>query len=429
MERSLAGDLQSLPDGSSVVINGWAQEIRSLKNLVFVVVRDSTGQIQATFKRDNFPDMDTLSNLSRESVISVTGKLNLKSKSKTGMEIEATGISILNVSESPLPLGIIDPVEADFETRLNNRFLDLRKPVKASIFRIKSSMLWGIRDYLHRENFVEVQTPKIVAAATEGGADLFPVKYFEREAYLNQSPQLYKEILISSGIDRVFEVGPAFRAEEHNTVRHLNEFTSVDIEMAFSDHNAAMTMLENSVKSGIENVLKSNSRDLEILGLKVEVPEVPFPRISYEECRQIASSNGVEIPFGEDLSVEALKFIGDKFHDFYFIIDWPSSLRPFYTMPKKDDPRYTNSYDLQYREKEITSGAQRVHNPDILIKRFMEKGLKAENFEFYIKAFRYGMPPHAGWGLGLERLLMILLDLPNIREGTLFPRDRTRIVP
>ena len=169
MERSLAAELPSLPDGSSVVLKGWAQEIRSLKNLVFVIVRDSTGMVQATFKRDNFPNMDMLSILSRESVISVEGKLNLRSKSKTGIEIEATGITILNASESPLPLGIIDPVEADFDTRLNNRFLDLRKPVKASIFRIKSSMIWGIRKYLHGQNFVEVQTPKIVAAATEGG--------------------------------------------------------------------------------------------------------------------------------------------------------------------------------------------------------------------------------------------------------------------
>ena len=429
MERNLAGNLQSLHDGSKVVIMGWAQEIRSLKNLVFVVIRDSSGQMQATFKRENFSNMDFISSLSRESVIRVEGKLNLQAKSKAGLEIEATSFSIINPSETPLPLGIVDPVEADFETRLNNRFLDLRKPVKGSIFRIKSSMLWGIREYLHKQNFVEVQTPKIVAAATEGGADLFPIKYFEKEAYLNQSPQLYKEILISSGIDRVFEVGPAFRAEEHNTVRHLNEFTSVDIEMAFSDHNAAMSMLENAVKMGIESVLKSNSKELEMLGLKVESPMVPFPRISYEECRKIASSNGVEIPFGEDLSVEALKFIGEKFHDFYFIVDWPSSLRPFYTMPKEGDEKYTNSYDLQFREKEITSGAQRVHNPEILVKRFMEKGLKPENFEFYIKAFKYGMPPHAGWGLGLERLLMILLDLQNIREATLFPRDRTRIVP
>lgn len=429
MERNLAVNLQSLPDGSKVVIMGWAQEIRSLKNLVFVVIRDSSGQVQATFKRENFSNMDFISSLSRESVIRVEGKLNLQAKSKAGLEIEATSFSIVNSSETPLPLGIVDPVEADFETRLNNRFLDLRKPVKGSIFRIKSSMLWGIREYLHKQNFVEVQTPKIVAAATEGGADLFPIKYFEKEAYLNQSPQLYKEILISSGIDRVFEVGPAFRAEEHNTVRHLNEFTSVDIEMAFSDHNAAMSMLENAVKMGIESVLKSNSRELEMLGLKVESPMVPFPRISYEESRKIASSNGVEIPFGEDLSVEALKFIGEKFHDFYFIVEWPSSLRPFYTMPKEEDEKYTNSYDLQFREKEITSGAQRVHNPEILVKRFMEKGLKPENFEFYIKAFKYGMPPHAGWGLGLERLLMILLDLQNIREATLFPRDRTRIVP
>ncbi|MCY0851676.1 MAG: aspartate--tRNA(Asn) ligase, partial [Thermoplasma acidophilum] len=338
-------------------------------------------------------------------------------------------ISIVNEAEAPLPLPIVDPVQADLETRLNSRFMDLRKRNISAIFRIESALLWGIRQYLHSQKFIEVHTPKIVAAATEGGSDLFPVRYFEKDAYLNQSPQLYKEVLMSAGFDRVFEVGPAFRAEEHNTTRHLNEFTSIDIEMSFADHNDAMAMLENAIRSGIENAVKENAEDFESLGVSIGVPETPFPRITYEQCIDLLRKDGIDFTFGDDFSPEQLRMIGSRFSGFYFITEWPSSVRPFYTMPKAEDPRLTNSFDLQYREIEVTSGAQRVHDPKMLIQRFSEKKLDVKSFQFYVDAFRYGMPPHAGWGLGLERLTMILLGLNNIRETTLFPRDRTRIVP
>ncbi len=429
MIRTAIGDLNSVGQGEKVRLNGWVQDLRRLKSIAFVVLRDHTGTVQVTLKPDALSNYNEVSELSRESVLEIEGKVDRKSGAKAGMEIQALSVNILNISRSPLPLGIDDPVEADFDTRLNNRFLDLRKKENNIIFRVESSLLWGMRKYLMSQNFVEVHTPKIVAAATEGGADLFKVKYFEKDTYLNQSPQLYKEILMSSGMDRVFEVGPAFRAEEHNTPRHLNEFTSVDIEMSFADHNDAMAMLENAVKSGIEEVLKNNADALKLLGKELKVPEVPFPRITYKECVKILEKKGSTFNYGEDFNTEHLKEIGGKFPGFYFITEWPATVRPFYTMPKQDDPSLTNSYDLQFGEKEITSGAQRVHDPDMLEKRFMEKGLNPSDFEFYIKAFRYGMPPHAGWGLGLERLTMIILDIPNIRSVTLFPRDRTRVVP
>ncbi len=429
MNRTLIRDLIAVEQGEKVRLNGWVQDLRRLKSISFIIIRDHTGTVQVTLKPDAISNYDTVSELSRESVLEIDGKVDRKSGAKSGMEIQALSVNILNISRSPLPLGINDPVEADFDTRLNNRFLDLRKPENNLIFRVESSLLWGMRKYLMSQNFVEVHTPKVVAAATEGGADLFRVKYFEKETYLNQSPQLYKEILMSSGMDRVFEVGPAFRAEEHNTPRHLNEFTSVDIEMSFSDHNDAMAMLENAVKSGIEEVLKNNLESLEVLGKKLEDPEVPFPRITYKDCVKIIEKKGFTFNFGEDFNTEHLREIGKEFSGFYFITEWPASVRPFYTMPNPEDPTLTNSYDLQFGEKEVTSGAQRVHDPDMLEKRFMEKGLSPSDFEFYINAFRYGMPPHAGWGLGLERLTMIILDIPNIRSVTLFPRDRTRVVP
>ncbi|MCL5441729.1 MAG: aspartate--tRNA(Asn) ligase [Candidatus Thermoplasmatota archaeon] len=429
MERTYLAKVQGAAVNSEINVCGWIQELRALKNIVFIVLRDNTGTVQVTLKPENISNINEVRELERESVICVTGVIPEKTKSTSNREIVASSLVILNRAEKPLPLGITDPVSADFETRLNNRFLDLRKRENALVFRIESSMLWGMRRFFHSKNFVEIHTPKIVAAATEGGADLFGVRYFEKEAYLNQSPQLYKEIMMSAGLDRVFEVGPAFRAEQHNTVRHLNEFTSVDIEMSFADHHDAMHMLENAIRAGIEGTLEELGPEIASSGIRMEIPEVPFPRISYRECIAFLKTRGVDVTFGEDFSPEQLREIGSQYSGFYFITGWPSSLRAFYTMPSAEDPEISNSFDLQYNEKEITSGAQRVHDPELLTKRFLSKGLNPDDFDFYIRAFRYGMPPHAGFGLGLERLVMILCNLQNIREATLFPRDRTRIVP
>ncbi|MGP6207328.1 aspartate--tRNA(Asn) ligase [Cuniculiplasma sp. SKW3] len=427
MKEFFISDLDRRKPGEKLVINGWAQDIRILKNVGFIVMRDQSGLVQVTVKKDS-PSFNELSGISRESVISVTGTVPENVQSKIGREFLAETISLLNVAESPLPLGIVDEVEVDFDTRFNNRFMDLRKPEHSRIFRAKSAILWGIRSFLMSQGFTEVQTPKIVSAATEGGADLFRVKYFEKEAFLNQSPQLYKEMLIASGIERVFEVGPAFRAEEHNTPRHLNEFTSIDIEMAFADHNDAMHMLENAIAHGIENFLNTvpGAKDFSLLK---EPPKTPFPRITYEECVSILAENGVKVGKGEDLNNEQLKIIGSRMDGFYFITHWPREVRPFYTSLLEDNKDFTKSFDLQFREIELTSGAQRVHNPQVLKSKIEEKGLDSSNFEFYLKTFRYGMPPHAGWGLGLERLTQVILNLPNVREASLFPRDRTRVFP
>lgn len=401
MPRVYIGSLRELNHNDNVEIYGWLQDLKLLKNVSFLIMRDRTGTVQVTFK--NTPDIvNLLKELPRESVLKISGKINKKSVSKSGLEVSGESVEVLNRSERPLPLPVIDPVQADLETRLNNRFIDLRKRDVSSIFNAESSILWGIREFLHSQGFIEVHTPKIVAAATEGGADLFPVKYFENDAYLNQSPQLYKEILMSSGFEKVFEVGPAFRAEEHNTTRHLNEFTSIDIEMSFADHNDAMRILENAVKSGIENMINENGKDLQENGINISIPEIPFPRITYKECIKLLEKEGLEFQFGNDFSPEELRIIGRNFKDFYFITEWPSSLRPFYTMPNRDDPTITNSFDLQYREVEVTSGAQRVHDPDLLLKRFNEKKLNIDSFKFYIQAFKYGMPHMLAGGSALK---------------------------
>lgn len=428
MEFFTVSGLRSLKSDTDVRLSGWIQDVRVTKNLVFLIFRDYTGLAQLTVKRDGWAGIDVTS-ISRESAVSVQGKYLVKGMSKLGVEILLSGISVLNAAGTPLPLAISDPVISDVETRLDHRSLDLRKREVSRIFRAKSTLLWGIRKFLRENGFEEVQTPKIVAASTEGGADLFNVKYFEKEAYLSQSPQLYKEMLVSSGINRVFEVGPAFRAEKHNTVRHINEFTSIDIEMAFSDHEDAMRMLEGSVSGAIDEVMNEMGDELREIGLKIPSAKAPFPRITYREALDYLHKKGDAPPFGEDFTPEQLRSLGEKFDGFYFITKWPSALRPFYTMPDPEDPSVTNSFDLQFQEKEITSGAQRVHDPEMLLERFKSKGLDSKDFSFYLESFMYGMPPHAGWAIGLERLCMIILNLSNIREATLFPRDRNRLVP
>ncbi len=427
MKNTFVSDLDKAKAGESVTLLGWAQEIRLMKTIGFIILRDSSGLVQVTIKKDT-DAFEKLNEITRETVVEVTGTVPEKVVSKIGREIIVKDLKILNLSETPLPLGIVDEVEVDYDTRFNNRFLDLRKVEHNRIFRIKSALLWGIRKYLNENGFTEVQTPKTVSAATEGGAELFQVKYFEKDIYLNQSPQLYKEMLIASGVERVFEVGPAFRAEESNTPRHLNEFTSIDIEMAFSDHEDAMRMLEGAIKSGVDNFLKTVPEAMDV-SLLAAAPKTPFPRITYKECVEKILKAGGTQKDGEDINNENLKIIGKEFNDFYFITEWPTSVRPFYTAVREDDPKYTKSFDLQFKEIELTSGAQRVHNPKELKDKIEQKGLNSENFEFYLKTFKYGMPPHGGWGLGLERLTQVILGLPNIREASLFPRDRNRVFP
>ncbi len=415
-------------DGEEVKVCGWIHDIRVLGKIAFIILRDRYGFAQLTLIRSivGKEKFKEYTKLTRESVICVRGKVQKTKQAKLGFEILPEEIEVLNRAESPLPLGVADKVSADLETRIENRFLDLRKREVLAVFEIRSTILQGIREYLLNQNFVEVHTPKIVATATEGGTELFPVKYFEKDAYLNQSPQLYKQVLMAAGLDRVLEVAPAFRAEEHNTTRHLNEFISIDIEMSFADEEDAMHMLEGSIVNAIKKLKEERKEEMEILGINWEVPSLPFKRITYDDALEIVRKKGINMEWGEDFSTEALKALGSELPEFYFITRWPMEIKPFYVLP---DGKYSHAFDLMYGEKEITSGAQRNHVYESLVEVMRSKGLNPENFEYYLRAFRYGMPPHAGWGLGLERLVMIITGVKNIRECVIFPRDRTRLVP
>ena len=429
--RKYTSEITPEQEGDRVTLFGWVHEIRDLGGLVFVILRDREGFAQITLPKKvvDASVFKLAKKLKRESVVRVDGTVKAEPKAPGGFEIIPERIEVLNESAVPLPLEVTEKVPAELDTRLDHRFMDLRRPRVQAVFRIRHQVMQSVREFLSKEGFIEVHTPKIVSTATEGGTELFPLSYFEKEAFLNQSPQLYKQVLMAAGFEKVFEIGPIFRAEEHNTTRHLNEAVSIDIEMSFTDHEGVMNVLERLIAKVYEDVSEKCARYLEWLNVTLEIPQIPFERISYDEALEIAASKGEEIPWGEDLSTAALKHVGNEIGGFYFIVDWPTESKPFYAMPYEHKPEISKSFDLMCGWLELASGAQRIHKYDMLVESIKSKGLEPESFGFYLEAFRYGMPPHAGWGLGAERLLMAMLDLKNIREATLFPRDRHRLVP
>ena len=420
------GEIEPSDFGSEQTLCGWLQDTRNLGGIAFIQLRDISGVIQLTLLKKKLDEkkFKNWTNINRESVILVRGIVKENKEAPGGVEMLPDNIELLNEAETPLPLGVIDKIDSEIETRLNARYMDLRKKDIAAHFQIRAAVSGAVHKHLRREKFLEVQTPKIIASATEGGTSLFEMKYFDRTAYLAQSPQLYKQILMGGGLERVYEVGPAFRAEEHNTPRHLNEFISIDIEMSYADDVVVMGVMERLVDSASRAVAKETEA-LEILDIKPIELELPLPRITYDEAVEMANGKA---KWGEDLSMEATRAIAEQMNGFYFITKWPLSLKPFYIQPD-DDPKYSKGFDFMYNEIEMTSGGQRVHDVNLLRERLKEQGLDPEGFNHYLDPFRYGMPPHAGWGLGLDRLAMTFAGAKNVRECVLFPRDRTRMTP
>ncbi|MBT8507098.1 aspartate--tRNA ligase [Methanomicrobiaceae archaeon CYW5] len=420
------------PETTEAEVIGWVHEVRDLGGLAFYILRDRTGFLQATIVKKKASESVLLAakDASRESVVRITGVVKATEKAPGGREIIPETFEVIARAETPLPLDVAEKVPAEIDTRLDNRFLDARRPRVAGIFQIRSAVQHAITDLFFQEGFINITTSKIVAAATEGGTELFPLAYFEKEAFLNQSPQLYKQMMMAAGFEKVFEIAPIFRAEEHNTTRHLNEATSIDVEVSFADHEDVMDLLERVVVSCYTRVAEECPTAIEALGIDFAVPKAPFPRITYAEAIDIAAlSIEEDIAYGDDLSTAAEKAIGDEMGEHYFITDWPTSIKPYYAMPFEDDPSICKAFDLMHPRMELSSGAQRIHQHDLLVEQIEAKGLSPDSFEFYLKPFKYGMPPHAGWGLGMERLVMTMLDLPNIREAVLFPRDRHRVTP
>ncbi len=420
------------PDTGTATVIGWIHEIRDLGGLSFYILRDRTGFLQATIvkKKAGEDVLAAAKEASRESVVKISGVVKESDKAPGGREIIPEKFEIISKAETPLPLDVSEKVPAEIDTRLDNRYLDARRPKVAAIFRIRSEVTHAISDYFYKNGFINITTSKIVAAATEGGTELFPIAYFEKEAFLNQSPQLYKQMMMGAGFEKVFEIGPIFRAEEHNTTKHLNEATSIDVEVSFADHNDVMALLEKVINVAYEAVAENCQPQLEILGTKLQMPSKTFPKLPYADAIDIAAGKiDEDIKYGDDLSSNAERAIGSEMGEHYFITDWPRSIKPFYAMPYEDRPDISKAFDMMHPKMELSSGAQRVHQYDLLVEQIKLKGLNPDNFEFYLKPFKYGMPPHAGWGVGMDRLITTMLDLPNIREGVLFPRDRHRVTP
>ncbi len=424
----------NLKDGEEVVLAGWVHERRDLGGIKFILLRDREGiaQITAPKKKVSEEIFKLMDSLGREWIIAVKGNVKSSPQAPGGLELIPIEIEVISTAEPSLPLDPSEKVDADIDTRLDNRFMDIRKPKVTSIFKIRSEILRAAREYLLSQSFVEIQTPKISASGTEGGTELFPLSYFEREAFLAQSPQLYKQTMMATGMDRVFEMAHYFRAEESNTRRHLSESDAIDIEMAFIENEEdVMNILENLVSHILKCVNENKKNELNLLGIEINTPSVPFRRVKYEEAINLLQDAGFKVQYGEDLGTESEKALGniinEKYGDeLYFLIKYPLATKPFYT---NFDGQIARAFDLDYKGVEISSGGQRIHNVEVLKTRIKEKGLPVSSFESYLKTFRFGMPPHGGFGLGIDRLLMQMLNLENIREGVLFPHDRRRLEP
>ena len=417
--------------GSEVTVMGWVHEIRDFGGIMFVIIRDVTGRVQITAPSKKVDEniMEELRELRKESVVAIKGMAQEAPKAPNGVEILPKEIKLLSLANQPLPMDPTEKVKAGIDTRLDSRFLDIRKENVSAIFKIKGQMFHSIRDFFYDNGFFEINTPKLVASATEGGTELFPILYFDKEAFLGQSPQLYKQMMMGSGMDKVFEIGQIFRAEEHDTLRHLNEAVSIDAEASFVDDVDMMNVLNKMLVKVIGDINDKCSDELDILGHELELPDEKFPHVTYDEAVDIINANGVDMPWGEDLSREAEKVLGDEMGGFYFLTEWPAAIKPFYVMPKDGDEKYSHAFDLMYNNLELSSGSTRVHQHDLLVKQIEERGLNPDGFGTYLKAFEYGMPPHAGWGVGAERLTMVMTGSENIRECALFPRDRQRLTP
>ena len=421
----LIEDLNSSMEGDDILFGGWVVDLRKLGKMAFLTVRDVTGMCQVIVKGDS---MNLLEGLNRQSVVRISGKIQASKAKDFDFEVLAIEIQILAKAEYPLPIDPIGRLESDIDNRLNSRALDMRNQKTASIFKMRSKVLASIRETLIKKKFIEINTPKIIGSASEGGADLFSLDYFGKKAYLAQSPQLYKEQM-TIGLERVFEISSFFRSEKSHTGRHLSEFTSVDIEAAMMDYTDVMDILESIIVDVFKNTSESCKTEQKENGHEIKVPSSPFERITYTQALKELSSLDIKLEFGEDLQDAHLRNLGEKHAEFFFLTDWPMKLKPFYIHEKDDDPTISRSFDLQYGYLELSSGGRRLHDPEQLKSRLKEQNLDPASFEEHLKTFGWGMPPHSGWGMGLDRLMTVLTAIDNVREVTLYPRDPDRLKP
>ena len=411
--------------GQEVILGGWVEDLRKMGKMTFLTLRDATGITQIILTDDVMKSID---DITRQSVVRVTGKIQDTKARDFECEIKASEINVLARAVHPLPIDPIGRLESHIDNRLNSRALDMRNQKTASIFKIRHHVLASLRQTFLEKKFTEITTPKIIGSASEGGANLFSLDYFGKQAYLAQSPQLYKEQM-TIGLERVFEIASFYRAEKSHTGRHLSEFTSVDMEAAFMDYSDVMDVLEDLVLNTFKHVSENCKDEQEIIGNQITIPDRPFEKITYSDALDELNKKDVKLEFGDDLLDSHLRIIGENHTGFYFLTDWPIKLKPFYIMENQDSPEISESFDLQFGYLELSSGGTRLHNPEKIKNRLAEQGLDPAKFSEHLQAFDWGMPPHAGWGLGLERLLTVIIGIDNVREVILYPRDPERLKP
>ncbi|MBS4196692.1 aspartate--tRNA(Asn) ligase [Lederbergia citri] len=428
LKRSLIRECK-LSSEKVVLLQGWVKKIRHLGNLSFLILRDRTGVIQCVLENDLAGYKVEV-----ESVVEIIGKLVETPKTELGVEVLVKEVKMLNTSDR-LPFEVNKrKLQVGLDQMLNERVTSLRHERIQAIFKVQSTLVQAFSEFLIMNDFTQIFTPKIVSQGGEGGANVFKLPYFQKEAYLAQSPQFYKQMMVAGGLERVFEVAPVYRAEYHNSSRHLNEYISLDVEAGFiQDFYEVMKLETDLLRYMFKKVAEMCEKELNLLQITVPII-TEIPKITLTDAQLILKEKyRKESPVG-DLDTEGEKLLGKYVtetygSDFVFITHYPKEARPMYTMPNKDNPMVTDSFDLLYKGLEITSGAQRIHEYNLLIASFEEKGLQVEDFQSYINTFRYGCPPHGGFAIGLERLVYKFLELSNVREASAFPRDCTRLIP
>ena len=420
--------------GERVRVQGWLQAWRKLGGVHFLVLRDGWGAVQAISEQE--AELAPLAGLGLETVLAVEGVVVAEAQAPNGVELRELALEVITPVAEPLPLPLNKrEIKASLPTLLDHAVIANRHPARRAVFRLAAGAMAGFRATLAARGFTEIQTPKIVASATESGSNVFQLDYFGRPAYLAQSPQFYKQIMVGV-FQRVFEVGPVFRAEPHDTTRHVNEYVSLDVEMGFIDDHFTVMAMVSEVIAGILDTLQTGyAAELGLLAARLPVAPARIPHIHFHDAQELIwQRHGVDVRGEPDLSPQDERWLGawaQETHgsDFLFVIGYPMSKRPFYTYPDPERPAYSRSFDLLFRGVELITGGQRLHRYEDYVAALNRLGYPLEPFATYLEAFRYGMPPHGGFAIGLERLLMQLLDLPNLRLATLFPRDLTRLAP
>jgi nondiscriminating aspartyl-tRNA synthetase len=418
-----------------VVLAGWVQESRVLGKLAFAKLRDREGDIQVVFFPDKFKKFNELKKLTRESVVSIKGKIQKSKQKSGGNEILAEEMDIISKAQTPLPIEFLGKgIETDLSKRLDARFLDLRNPKAIAIFRIREKAIFAIRKFLDGQGFIQVQTPRFSGAGAEGGAEMFEFDYFGKKAYLSQSQQLYKQMLMACGFEKIYDIGPSFRAEKSHTLRHVTEFTQLDCEMSFIDSEEDILKIEEKLlKYVLDYVITNCNEELTILEKEIVSLKLPLPRVSHEQAIKLLQDAGVNIKQGEDIGTSEEKILGAEVEKKYkskafFLTKFPWKLDvcKFYWMRDGD---YGRGADFEFMGQELTTASQREHRYDVLVKQISDKGYSPKNFKSYLEPFKFGCPSHGGFGWGVDRMLSYMLEIENIREVVLFPRDPERLNP